>query len=783
VSRGDRLKAVLILNRTSGRHARGRLSSPQRLRDAIEDLDRAVATLRALETTRLHLEDTASAHKLAASLYTELGQHDQAIDRMLMAEDLFDRAGASGVDFAKFLHDFAVTWLDLNSRSLAITYAERAHATFEAAGATEEAHRARTFLEALRSEYADGPPGDLDELRVALKAAGRDERGSTAQRLVLAIISSGDAVEYLAELHQTMRIALHAALATRRQTLDHVSAVLLTAIELYWRAIPLPTWLGKAVDDAIDSASRSNRLDVEGDLLAVRALCLLVAGDRAGGLTAALDGVTRRDEFVLTTETSMMRMITGHVSDYGRQVALATAIEDGNTSLAAELIETSRLQVEPARLGSPASTGSPFGRSRVGELHAVSVGGKSELADRYRLFSPKSISLEDAITATGGRDAHWWGTWMSNERVYWVVRLYGRWSAGTVAVAPGSHVSSLLQPALELSLLSSDASPAEVLAGPWCRSAPHEEQFAVSLGSELIPASLQLALEDAVNREEPLSLVVSGNLFAYLPVPLLAFDREHGSPVRVIEGAVLRVAAPAILTNRVAGRGAPRSDVFPIVAACVDPSGDLEFSGVVPTGARAALGPRQTSSQIPATRANLRASLPRTRDIPGIFYYSGHAAAGGLAGDDRDSLVLAAGETLSAAALFESAEAGTGPFFPSRTMLSACSSSGAAGAGAGEWLGLTAAVLWAGARQVVATNWPIWDTPFTSEFDLRLVQLLRRHRDVAAALRAIQLQALESWRESSHDLTRYEGEGMDLETFSLPFPLVWAAYSCVGVRD
>lgn len=82
LSRGGRIKAVLALDRISGRHGRGRLSTPEKLREAVDDIDRAVATLKTLEVTRLHLEDTASAHKLAASLYTELGEHDQAIDRM-----------------------------------------------------------------------------------------------------------------------------------------------------------------------------------------------------------------------------------------------------------------------------------------------------------------------------------------------------------------------------------------------------------------------------------------------------------------------------------------------------------------------------------------------------------------------------------------------------------------------------------------------------------------------------------------------------------------------------
>ncbi|WP_425558397.1 CHAT domain-containing protein [Kribbella ginsengisoli] len=112
-------------------------------------------------------------------------------------------------------------------------------------------------------------------------------------------------------------------------------------------------------------------------------------------------------------------------------------------------------------------------------------------------------------------------------------------------------------------------------------------------------------------------------------------------------------------------------------------------------------------------------------------------------------------------------------------MLSACGSAGSGGGGSGEWLGLAAAVLWAGAREVVATAWPIWDLPFTRDFDLRLADALRSPDSAAASLRKLQLECLAQWRASTHDLT--SDRNLPPHLHSHAFPLVWAAYQVVGV--
>jgi MYXO-CTERM domain-containing protein len=155
---------------------------------------------------------------------------------------------------------------------------------------------------------------------------------------------------------------------------------------------------------------------------------------------------------------------------------------------------------------------------------------------------------------------------------------------------------------------------------------------------------------------------------------------------------------------------------------------------------------------------------------PGIFYYSGHASyydvTGGLNAvlELQDEEVIGAGDWLR---LYGEAELKS----PCRAMICACSSAGASGAGGGEWLGLGAALLAAGARQVVATAWPIFDTAFGHRFDTSLVNELREAPDPAAALAAAQRAALSQWRNSRGMRSR-----------EAPLPDIWAAYQCIGLR-
>jgi CHAT domain-containing protein len=108
---------------------------------------------------------------------------------------------------------------------------------------------------------------------------------------------------------------------------------------------------------------------------------------------------------------------------------------------------------------------------------------------------------------------------------------------------------------------------------------------------------------------------------------------------------------------------------------------------------------------------------------------------------------------------------------PSHVLLSACSSSGATGAGAGEWLGLGGSLLRGGALQVIATSWPILDSAFTARFELGILKRMCADGDPAAALRQSQLDALSEWHSHTWRPS---------ETVNAALPWIWAAFQVIG---
>jgi hypothetical protein len=196
---------------------------------------------------------------------------------------------------------------------------------------------------------------------------------------------------------------------------------------------------------------------------------------------------------------------------------------------------------------------------------------------------------------------------------------------------------------------------------------------------------------------------------------------------------------------------------WPPLISCVNPTEDLKYA------AHADLTTGTVLAQ--ATADDLRDALAKIQpQQPGIFFYSGHVSPGQVPGGLEMALELNGLEWLTAAEWFGVTERPRLPA-PSRVLFSACNSSGAAGAGGGEWLGFGAALLSAGARQVVGTAWPIPDRPYTAWFERRLLERMQHEEDVAAALSALQREAARRWRSG------------DAEAW----PIIWASYQSVGV--
>lgn len=768
------VRAALRLTRINARFRSGRLSSAGKLQDALADLERTTKILEGLPADPERLEHTALAYQLQASMHFALGDLDAGLDAGSHAGDLFEQAGGKSENFGRFLHDFAVQLNEMTVPQLPLQYARRAAAVLAAYGEHYRRDLA-AFVHALEDGTESVSPGRLEELRVAFASASGAEKAAAAQSLAIALLASEAAEERIDELHAALEVAFQTTFARRRRHgLESPLSAMQLMIELFWAGLPLPAWTPAALQALLEEVRRAKRLDVEPDVLTLQAVWLLSIGERRQGLAAAVSAVALHDEVATRSETSVVRMLTGRVNDYGRLFALSAAVDEGEAELVAELIESARLQVEPtAGAGLERAHGTS---SRVGRLRRVSVGGRSALAgDR----AGEPLALEDCIAAVGGPGAGWWGTWSANERIFWALWLRGRWSCGTLSVSAGETLTDVLSAAWQRSPLTPATPASEILTGPWCATAAGEEEFSHALGEALIPPELRAALTDAIFDDRPISLVLAGNLLALLPVALLGFATPEGTFKRILEAAIVRVAPPAVLIDRVCSSEQQAAELNPLHVACVDPRDDLVNSRQAPDGARIVLGGDRDDRDGAATLDALSTALaPLLPGQPGLLYYSGHAVSMGLGGDDQDALALAGNDMLSAHALFS----GAAPLpMPARVLLSACSSAGATGAGGGEWLGLAAAVLWRGARQVIATNWPIWDTPFTADFDHQLARRLQRTGDPAAALRELQLVALAEWRASDHDLSDYVEDGLPYSVRELPFPLIWAAYTCVGV--
>ena len=216
---------------------------------------------------------------------------------------------------------------------------------------------------------------------------------------------------------------------------------------------------------------------------------------------------------------------------------------------------------------------------------------------------------------------------------------------------------------------------------------------------------------------------------------------------------------------------------WPVTIACLDPVGDLPWARHETLQAPHVLiapklvGHDRDTSPQPATISALRSSLNAVgRSANATFFYSGHVAPGHLPGDLMTHLVLADGP-LTAADFF--GVSGAEPLSaPARVVLSACDSGGTSGSGSGEWFGLAGALLVAGARQVIATAWPILDTAFGAEFERAMVEAAASETDPALALRDLQVEALGRWRE--------EGDA-DVRPDRMPTPAIFASYQSIGM--
>lgn len=433
------------------------------------------------------------------------------------------------------------------------------------------------------------------------------------------------------------------------------------------------------------------------------------------------------------------------------------------------------------------------------------------------------VDVSEQVIRLAGHNAWWWGAAIADGVYHWAVRGDDQFICGSTAVAEGT-------PGWRALTDLSAATPGPGLqehdpsAGPlgWIGADdPHsrERDFAWRLSEAFLPPPVREHALQFLQREQQAAdsssfrLVVSlPAALSRLPAALLALQRPGSDPgqvdvPRLVEAAVIHLAPSMALMASIAGRppvpepgpGKP----WPVLVSVVDPTDDLRNARahgeprVLLTGWQRLQGPDVTVSQRarPATKAELSKALLALPGRAGLLVYSGHAfpghpdapATGGLvlatpkpaepreqpAGRAAHDDAVAGAQQLLTARELLSAEGEPSPYqFPARVLLSACSASGfgqtnqTAPGLDGEWLGVAAAVLQAGADEVIATLFDLIDLRGTARFENRLVALLMSMPDAAAALRTAQIEFLNEWRVNPY-------------LRAMP-PLIWAAYACLG---
>jgi hypothetical protein len=375
-------------------------------------------------------------------------------------------------------------------------------------------------------------------------------------------------------------------------------------------------------------------------------------------------------------------------------------------------------------------------------------------------------SLEAVIEAVGGPDAWWWGGWAAMSRYHWALRAPdGTWHCGTRPI--GSGEEDAIQ---EFEKYFSHIDQQEEHShAPWA-DFEAEQQMASKIGALLVPSPLTDALLDG---STDVSVVIAGNLLGSVALPALCL--KPGDETRLIERAILRVQPPAA-PDLIASRPPHELPHWPVLVACMNPDGTLDHAEHEDLDCEVRLG----SEPIPpgdryrhATATNLRTAMTGlSPGQQGIFFYSGHVNQAVMPGDANVSLHLADAE-VRAAEWFGIGIDRRLPC-PSRAVISACASAGSSGTGSGEWLGLGAALLSAGARHVIATAWPIPDAPATQRFERRLIDCLSCTADAARALAELQRKELMRWRYS---VNAWE------DPVEYGSPVMWAAFQSMGVLD
>jgi hypothetical protein len=703
----------------------------------------------------------------------------------------------------RIIHDFAISASEYLPRSASITLLAEARQILAEFGQhyVSECDKAIADLESLRlvEGDADLPGGrrgevEVDDrvnaLRKRVDGMRHDldwamEQANLAQLLLN--FSPGDNVE----AQQRMSAALTFFRTQRRWTeyVSTLSMIKLAATNEFEIIPPIVNEIEFAKSMAESTRDPVDRVK----LLESLATAAFVAGDSEWdiALDFGLRAIALAEQRASETKSTVVRAITRSDGEISRYITLTIAMSTGRHGLAAELIEGSRLQVVPLTtvagngrsdvVQSVTNVATKVGNVALSPIHLLATDQASYLRSYHSptCVADSDISLKEMITEVGGLDAWWWGAMLIDYRYFWATMSPdGEWSAGWTDLAQ-DFVQSLND--ARAAVLSPGRDEALIFRA-YSVSYRHEEEISLRLGTWLIPPPLRLALFDDSSRDgdHAPSVVIASNFLASLPTCLLAVQTS-GGVVRFLERAVLRWAPPAAVVAIARSNPLYYEPSHPVAVACIDPDGSLANARRVRVRAAVQLRNSQSAKDsgetaLPATRSNLLSALQRHgASTPGTFFYSGHSGRGVVGLDG--GLVLEDGLLSASEIMF-----GTGDLsalvLPSRVVLSSCDSSGAGGEGRGEWLGIGAACLLRGARQIVATGWPILDLPITVGLEEEILDALQYQTDLATIVRNAQLSRLAAWRSSDHE---FKFPKFDPQA-RIELPLVWSAFQPIGLR-
>lgn len=765
------------------------------------DLDRAAA-LAANIVARSKVGDRikiALARELQACIEKDRGNEQDALERLLEAEQLLLRAIPQEADLlGRVQYQIGVALTDLGGTDSArLDYFVKARDTLfntrryaelrDAANelVTEQAEpdwrkrkrKAERELERVEAEIDRQKGGPRRFLR------GADDRGEGLYWRMIRLIAG---IALLDIEHGTDDEAEHACIHLKSAALAFhgddppafFDAIAPITYAMHRPAVDLSRMLPELLDTAFRVAHKSGAPEHLARAHYLRAMSFMKAHEDEMALADALACVSLSEMSIARSDSIMYRAATRAMMEERRHLALSLCCSAGRPREAAELIERSRLQALP--FDADGLTDFPDDRTatednalslvlrattqRLGRVSGVFVEGSSVRdLDPYAPPREESVDLGRAIDAVGGVDAWWWGTWIGLEEVFAVTRSpSGEWAATQTALsveasAASNEIERLYHRQGELTedelITSAIFSPTE------------EHRLMALLGDAMIPRALRDGIGTA---REVLSVVVAGNVLSTMPLPALVVP---GIPSRrLVEVAVLRVQPPAALVEIIEARPVAYATSWPLQVAIVDPSGDLRNACHLDLPARRILSHstnlREGDCVLPASIAQvvIELSSPDLSSV-GTIFYSGHVDEDPL----RATVALCLmDDELPSTRLFREAAPGRPWRLSDRVVISACGSAGSCGTGGGEWLGFAAGLLFAGARHIVATAWPIPDWPATFRFDERLVHVSVNHPDLASGLREVQLEWLKEWLTAD----------VSIEWT----PLLWSSFQCIGVR-